>query len=797
MVRSTIRFLIFFLILFTQLTAVGQQQSKKITISGYVRDAANGEAMINATINISPVNITVQTNAYGFYSVTLAPGKYTITATYAGFGVFTKDVNLNDNLTQEITLKTSAGSTLDEVVVTGEKRLRRTNTVALGIQQMSIGQIKKIPAFMGEPDIVKAMLTLPGITSVGEGASGFNVRGGNVDENLIILDEAPVYNSSHLLGFFSVFNPDAVKNVTLYKGAFPAEYGGRTSSVLDIRMKDGNNQKFEVNGGVSTIFSRISVEGPLQKDKSSFIVAARRSYIDVLSKPFRKKEERDNDMYFYDVTAKANFQLNDKNTIYLSGYLGRDVFSFNNQAFMDWGNITGTVRWNHLFTPKLFLNTSVYYSKYDYSLKFNSENKDPKQQSYNWKSNIQTYGFKPSLTWFISSQHQLKAGVSGTLYNFYPGKGIMDDEGDKREIVLTRRYGAEAAAYLEDTWKVSRKLSIQAGARVNYYAYLSNSLVYHYRDTTANVSKPLDRIEEIGNGSGKKKRIADWTFFEPRISARYELRKNTFLKAGYARSSQYMHLLSNTASPTPVDLYFPSTNNIKPSVTDQYSVGIVSVPSFLNVELSAEVFYKKMDNQLDYIDGAVLDLNPEVEADLMTGVGKAYGVELEVKKETGKWQGWINYTWSRSHRKTEGINNSDWYLSRYDRTNVVNLSVTRELNKKWSASATFNYGSGTPATYPLVRLDFQGRPIPYNPSGKRNNFRLPAYHRLDVAATMKGKQGKRFKQEWVFGVYNLYARQNAYTIYFRQNEDDPGKREAVRLSILGSVIPSITWNFKF
>lgn len=796
MIRSTIRFLFLFLILLTQLATGFAQQPKKVTISGYVRDASSGEVLINATININPSNLTVQTNAYGFYSVTVAPGKYTVTATYTGFELFSKEVDLSNNLTLEMSMKTATTS-LEEVVVTGEKRLRRTNTVALGIQQMSIGQIKKIPAFMGEPDILKAMLTLPGITSVGEGASGFNVRGGNVDENLIIMDEAPVYNSSHLLGFFSVFNPDAVKNVTLYKGAFPSEYGGRTSSVLDIRMKEGNNQKYEVNGGISTIFSRVSIEGPLQKDKSSFIVAARRSYIDVLSKPFRKKEERNNDMYFYDITAKANLEIDKKNTIYLSGYLGRDVFSFNNQAFMDWGNITGTFRWNHLFTPKLFLNTSVYYSKYDYSLRFNSEKDDSKQQSYDWKSNIQTYGIKPSLTWFISSKHQLKTGVSGTMYNFYPGRGIMDDEGEKRQITLTRRYGAEAAAYVEDTWKVSPKLSVQAGVRLNYYAYLSNSLVYHYRDTTANVRKPLDRIETIGDGTGKKKLIEDWTYLEPRISARYELRKNTFLKAGYARSSQYMHLLSNTAAPTPVDLYFPSTNNITPSLTDQYSVGIVSVPSFLNVELSAEVFYKKMKNQLDYIDGSTLDLNPQVEADLMSGTGKAYGVELEVKKESGKWQGWVNYTWSRSYRKTEGISNSDWYLSRYDRTHVVNVSVTRELNKKWSFSGTFNYGSGTPATYPTVRLDIQGVPVPFNPTGKRNNFRLPAYHRLDLAATMKGKQGKRFKQEWVFGIYNVYARQNAYTIYFRQNEDNPQNREAVRLSILGSMIPSVTWNFKF
>ncbi|NML19892.1 TonB-dependent receptor [Pseudoflavitalea sp. G-6-1-2] len=795
MIRSTIRILSVILILLTTVLGGFAQPSKKFTISGYVKDASNGEVLINATINVNPGNATVQTNGYGFFSISLPAGKYTLTTTYAGFAVITKEIDLNDNQALDLQMKSSAGN-LDEVVVTGERRLRRTNTVALGIQQMSIGQIKKIPAFLGEPDVLKAMLTLPGITSVGEGANGFNVRGGNVDENLIIMDEAPVYNSSHMLGFFSVFNPDAVKNVTLYKGAFPSEFGGRTSSVLDIRMKDGNNQKLSVNGGISSIFSRISIEGPLKKDKSSFIIAGRRSYIDILSKPARKKEERDNKFYFYDLTAKGNWQLDDKNTLYLSGYYGRDVFG-TKQANMDWGNMTTTLRWNHLFTPKLFLNTSVYYSKYDYSLKFNTEAKDTKQQSYSWKSDIQTYGIKPSLTWYVSSKHQLKTGLSFTMYNFFPGKGIMDDDGNKAQINLVRRYGAEAAAYLEDTWKVSKALTVQAGVRMNYYAYLSNSSVYHFRDTVANTRKPLAYEEIVGDGSGKKKKVADWTYLEPRVSIRYELKKNTYLKAGYARSSQFMHLLSNTASPTPVDLYFPSTNNINPSVTDQVSVGVVSVPEFLNVELSAEVFYKRMSNVLDYIDNSRLDLNPQVEADLLTGKGKSYGVELEVKKETGKWQGWINYTWSRSYRKTEGISNNDWFLNRYDRTHVLNLAVTRELNTKWSVSANFNYGSGTPATYPNVKLDIQGIPIPYNTDGKRNNFRLPAYHRLDIAATMKGRQGKRMKQEWVFGIYNVYARQNAYTIYFRQNEDDAAKREAVRLSILGSIIPSITWNFKF
>jgi hypothetical protein len=791
MPRSTIRILAMFLILLSYHDVSQAQSAKPLTISGYVRDAASGEVLINATVAAAPGNAAVQSNAYGYFSLILPAGKYTLTVTYTGFGIYKTDVDLTDNKSLEVNMQ-SAAAEMAQVVVTGEKKLRRTNTVALGIQQLSMGQIKKIPAFMGEPDVVKALLTLPGITSVGEGASGFNVRGGNVDENLIILDEAPVYNSSHLLGFFSVFNPDAVKNVTLYKSAFPAEYGGRTSSVLDIRMKEGNNQKLTVNGGISSIFSRISVEGPLQKDKSSFIVAARRSYIDVLAKPFLKSDSRDNTLYFYDITAKGNWQINDKNTIYLSGYMGRDVFGFGDQASFKWGNSTASFRWNHLFTPKLFLNTSVYYSKYDYSLSFQSEDKT-KDQGYDWKSNIQTYGVKPTLTWFISNKHQLKTGINLVYYDFYPGKGIANNDGSKNDITLVKRFGSEAAAFAEDTWKVNRKFQVQAGVRLNRYSYLGNTTVYYFRDTTANIRKPLDHSEVVTS----KKPVTSWNFFEPRISLRYELKKNTFLKAGYARSTQYLHLLSNTASPTPVDLYFPSTNNIKPSLTDQVSAGIVTIPESLPIEFSVEAFYKKMDDLLDYIDNANLELNQLVEADLLTGKGKSFGIEVEARKETGKWQGWVNYTWSRSWRKTPGVSNNDWYLSRYDRTHVINAAITHQFNKKWEGSATFNYGSGTPATFPDVRLDIQGMPVPYNSTGKRNNFRLPAYHRLDVAATMQGRQGKRFKQEWVFGIYNLYARQNAYTIYFQQNKDEPQKKEAVRLSILGSVIPSITWNFKF
>ncbi|RYY14833.1 MAG: hypothetical protein EOO04_29590, partial [Chitinophagaceae bacterium] len=532
MTRTKGAFSALFLTLLFIVTSLFSQQSKYV-ISGYVKDQETGEALINATISVNNGAVTVQSNSYGYYSLTLSAGKYELQASYAGYNNYRKSIELSASTTIELLL-TNSSAEMAEVVVTGEKKLKRTNTIGLGIQQLSAGQIKKIPAFMGEPDVIKALLTLPGITSVGEGASGFNVRGGNVDENLIIMDEAPVFNSSHLLGFFSVFNPDAVKNVTLYKGAFPAEYGGRTSSVLDIRMKDGNNQKMAVSGGIGNIFSRLSIEGPLKKDKSSFLVAARRSYIDVVSKPFLPKEDRNNTLYFYDLTAKANFEINEKNTVYLSGYLGRDVFGVGDEASFKWGNTTGTLRWNHLFNPKLFLNTSVYYSKYDYSLGFNSAEGD-RQEGYQWKSNIQTYGLKPSLTWFVNNRHQLKTGLNLLYYDFYPGKGTSTSDGASNDIILKKRYGSELGLFVEDNWKLSSKWNVQAGLRFNQYAYLGGTTIYHFRDTTANVRKPLEREENI---SGRKP-VNTWNFVEPRVSVRYTVQKNTFVKAAYGRSTQY------------------------------------------------------------------------------------------------------------------------------------------------------------------------------------------------------------------------------------------------------------------
>lgn len=768
---------------------------QRYTVSGYVKDQQNGESLIGISVSKAGTSLGTVTNEYGFYSLTLPAGDHDIQFSYIGYAPMKMHVSLKSNKTLDIKLEKSS-SQLSTVTVRGDKQEKAVNTITTSINRLDIAQLKKMPTFMGEVDVLRSIQTLPGVNTVGEGANGFNVRGGAADENLILLDEAPVYNSTHMLGFFSVFNPDAVKNINLIKGGFPAEYGGRTSSVLDIRMKDGNNQKFNANGGIGNIFSRLSLEGPIQKDQSSFIIAGRRSYVDVLMKPFLKGDMKDTKLYFYDLTGKVNFKLNKNNNLFVSGYMGRDVFGFGTQVNMNWGNKTATVRWNHVFNNRLFMNLTTLYSNYDYSLAFdnNSEKEaGENNQSYKWTSNIINYGVKPAFTYYINAHNSLHFGVQGLYYTFKPGKGTTTEAGESNVTELTQQHGLEAAAYLDHEWKPSSRFGVQYGVRFSAYQYLGKGTAYYYNDTTPGIRKRLLGSKEYG----ANELIKAYNYFEPRITARYALNDNHALKASYARTTQYMHQLSNTASPTPLDIWTPSTNNIKPQVADQYTVGYVYDAPAGTYEISAEAFYKNMENQLDYIDNANLQLNQLIEADLLPSHSRSYGLELMAKKDVGATTGWISYTLSRSERQTEGISLNEWFLNRYDRTHNLNLVVTHDFTKRTSLSANWVYASGTPATYADSRLEFQDWDIPYNSTDKRNNYRLPAFHRLDLSFTLKGKQLHRWKGEWVFSLYNVYGRRNAYTIYFRQNEDDKTKKEAVRLSIIGSIIPGITYNFKF
>ncbi|NIG57727.1 TonB-dependent receptor [Chitinophaga sp. Cy-1792] len=770
-------------------------QQAKYTISGYVKDKQNGETLIGISVGKPGTSLGTVTNQYGFYSLTLPAGDHELQFSYMGYTSFKTTVHLQKNTKLDISMEASS-SQLNEVTIVGNKQEKAINSLNTSINRLDIQQMKKMPTFLGEVDVLRAIQTLPGVQTVGEGASGFNVRGGNSDENLILLDEAPVYNSTHMLGFFSVFNPDAVKSLNLIKGGFPAEYGGRTSSVLDIRMKDGNSQKLNVNGGIGNIFSRLAVEAPIVQDKSSFIVAARRSYIDVLMKPFMKGDMKDTKLNFYDLTAKANYKFNDNNQLFLSGYFGRDVFGFGSDVNMNWGNATATLRWNHVFNSRLFLNLSTYYSKYDYSLSFSNTSKKSESESlekYDWTSNIINYGFKPSFTWYVNTKSTVHFGAQAVYYTFKPGTGTGQEGDDHNVKQIPDKHALESALYIDHEYKPSKKFGIQYGLRLSSYQLLGSGTEYLYADTTPGIRKRLIGTKDYSSGEV----IKTYPYLEPRLSVRYAFNDQNAVKVAYSRTTQFMHQLSNTASPTPLDIWTPSTNNIEPMVANQYTAGYFYNAPNDSYELSAEVFYKTTDHQLDYIDNANLQLNPQIEADLLPSQGRAYGLELYAKKDIGNTTGWISYTLSRTERKTPGISLNEWFLNRYDRTHNVNVVVTHNVNKRVSVSGNFVFASGTPATFADNRLEFQGWDIPYNSTDKRNNYRLAPYNRLDLSLTLKGKQLHRWKGEWVFSLYNVYARRNAYTVYFRQNPDDPDKKEAVRLSIIGSIIPGITYNFKF
>ncbi|MFB6457228.1 carboxypeptidase-like regulatory domain-containing protein [Chitinophaga sp. Hz27] len=770
-------------------------QQARYTISGYVKDKHNGETLIGISVGKAGTSIGAVTNQYGFYSLTLPAGDHELQFRYVGYTTFKTTIHLQHNIKQDISLE-PVSSQLNEVTVMGDKEENSINAIHPSINRLDIQQMKKMPTLLGEVDVLRAIQTLPGVQTVGEGASGFNVRGGNSDENLILLDEAPVYNATHMLGFFSVFNPDAVKSLNLLKGGFPAEYGGRTSSVLDIRMKDGNNQQFNMNGGIGNIFSRLSLEAPIVKDKSSFIVAARRSYIDVLMKPFTTGDMKDTKLNFYDLTAKVNYKINDNNTLFLSGYLGRDIFGLGNDIDMSWGNATATLRWNHVFNNKLFLNLSTYYSKYDYSLKFTNLSKktsNEPEQGYDWTSNIINYGFKPSFTWYVNASNTIHFGAQGVYYTIKPGTGVGSEGLTQTVKQLPDQHALESAVYIDHEYQLGKKFGIQYGARFSAYQLLGTGIAYYYADTTAGVRKRLVGQKNYDAWAPMKR----YLYFEPRISLRYAFTDEHAVKLAYSRTTQFMHQLSNTASPTPLDIWTPSTNNIQPMVADQYTAGYFYHAPDNKFEISAEVFYKWIEHQVDYIDNADLQLNPLIEADLLPSKGRAYGLELYAKKDIGKTTGWISYTLSRSERRTPGISLSEWFLNRYDRTHNLNITATRTISKRVSVSGNFVFASGTPATFADNRLEFQGWDIPYNSTNRRNTYRLSPYNRLDLSMTLRGKQLHRWKGEWVFSLYNVYARRNAYTVYFRQDPDDPNKREAVRLSIIGTIIPGITYNFSF
>lgn len=776
------------LILFISISLYGFSQDK-FTISGYIKSASSGEELIGSTVAVKSLGLGTSANVYGFYSLTLPAGTYELSYTYIGFKAKSITIDLTENKQFNVELK-EAVTELEVVEISGEKAENNVKNIEMSVNKIDSKTIKKIPALLGEADVVRSILLLPGVSTVGEGSTGFNVRGGGIDQNLVLLDEAPVYNSSHLFGFFSVFNPDAVKNVKLIKGGITPEYGGRLSSILDIRMKEGNKKEFTGEGGVGLIFSRLSLEGPIKKDKASFIVAGRRSYADILAKPFLNENLKDSRFYFYDLTAKVNYELNENNKLFLSGYFGRDVFGAG--FLFNWGNATATARWNHIFNEKLFMNLTAYYSDYDYA--FGVDEDDP-ADDFEWNSSIVSYSLKPDFSFYVNNKNTIKFGAQSIFYDFKPANAKFASDGRTNDISLPEKFGIENGLYFQNEQKLNSRTTILYGLRWSHFAYLGKGNKQIYRDTIPGIAKPLDREESFG----RNEVIADYNNFEPRFSIKYDLTEFSSLKASYNRMSQYLHLISNTVASTPIDIWLPTTNNIKPQLADQIAVGYFRNFKNNKYETSAEIFAKDFQNQVDYIDNADIFFNEELEGELLSGDGRAYGLELYVKKNTGKLNGWVSYTISRSERQVDGISNSEWYPNRFDRLHNLSIVPSYELNKKWSFAANFIYSSGTPATFPTNRYEIQGIVVAHNVDNRRNNYRIPDYHRLDLSATLVPEKNKNrnWKAEWVFSIYNVYGRRNPFSIYFEQNEDNPRQTDAIRYAVVGTAVPAVSYNFKF
>lgn len=777
------------------LTSMLSFSQEKFTISGTISDKKNNETLIGVNVFIKGTKSSAITNEYGFYSLTLPKGDYEINISYISYETIEEKISLNQNIKKNFSL-IEGGELLQEVVIK-EKNGTNTRKPEMSVNKMSIATIKQMPVVLGEVDIIKSILFLPGVTNAGEGQSGFNVRGGGADQNLVLLDEATIYNSSHLFGFFSVFNPDAIKDLKLYKGGVPARFGGRASSVLDIYQKDGNSTGFHMNGGIGLISSRLLAEGPIVKNKGSFIVAGRGSYAHL----FLKLSNNENSAYFYDLNTKLNYKLNKNNNLYLSGYFGRDVFSLNQSFTNTYGNSTLNLRWNHLFSDQLFSNLSLIYSDYYYGLNLDFV-------GFNWDSGIKNYNIKYDFKYYLSDKIKMNFGANGIYYDFNPGtiEPSRSDSGINFRQ-LEKKFAFEPAFYAGAEQKLTDNINIEYGLRYSLFYRLGNSTQNIYANNQAvtfdNDLKIYEKATPIGTESyGKNEVIADFNNFEPRFSVAYELDENKSIKASYNRMVQYLQLVTNTASPTPLDVWTPSDNFIKPQIADQIAVGYFANFKEDAYSIEIESFFKKVKNRMDYIDGADLIANEAIEQVILNGEMRSYGLEVMFKKNTGKFNGWISYTLSRSEQRTPGrtanetgINNGNWYRSAYDKTHNLAITSSYKLNKKWNFGANFVLQTGQPVTYPNGQYTYQGITVPSY--GLRNENNLPLYHHLDISATLTPKRSdnKRWKGEWVFSVYNLYARKNAASISFRQNQDS-GQNEAIKLSIFG-IVPAVSYNFKF
>uniref|UniRef100_UPI00404B9FE4 TonB-dependent receptor n=1 Tax=Gelidibacter sp. TaxID=2018083 RepID=UPI00404B9FE4 len=769
---------------------------EKFTLSGVITDQNTNETLIGVNILIPTLQTGTTTNEYGFYSITLPKGEYDIQISYLGYNSVVQKISLNQDVNSNFKLSESTES-LDEIVITENIEKLNIKKPQMSVNSLSIKTIKQMPSVLGEVDVIKSITLLPGVSNAGEGSSGFNVRGGSVDQNLILLDEATIFNSSHLFGFFSVFNPDAIKDLKLYKGGIPAKYGGRVSSVLDIYQKEGNSNEFHMNGGIGIVSSRLLVEGPIKKEKGSFLFGGRSSYAHLFLPLF----DIDNIAYFYDLNTKLSYKLNDKNSIFLSGYFGRDVFEIADSFENTYGNSVLNFRWNHLFSDKLFSNLSVIYSDYYYGLRLNFV-------EFDWNSGIENFNIKYDLKHYITSKFKLEYGVNSIYHTFNPGEIRPTSETSGiNPFDLTKKYAFENAIYVDAEHQFTDKLAVSYGLRVSSFLRLGqNELNVYENNQAVNFNEELqiyEKADPIGTETSKRSDIiTSFANLEPRLSVAYQLNDNSSVKASYNRMSQYLHLLSNTSSPTPLDVWTPSGPFIKPQLLDQYAVGYFRTINNNDYSLEVESFYKTIQNRIDYIDGANLIANDAIEQVILNGRARAYGLEVLFRKNEGQFKGWIAYTLSKSEQQTKGrtasetgINNGDWYKTPFDRLHDISLTTTYDLNSKWSFSSNFLFQTGRPSTFPNGQYEYNGITIPNYEA--RNSSNLPSYHRLDVSAiyTPNPNSTKRWKGEWVFGMYNIYNRKNAASISFRENRNS-GNNEAVRLAIFG-IIPSVSYNFKF
>jgi hypothetical protein len=763
---------------------------EKFTLSGYVSDSLSGETLIGATVSVNGHGKGIASNQFGFYSITLPRGTYLVVATFAGYQMQQLTISLDRNIEQNFQL--TAKPVLQEVIVSARKRDGNVTNAQMGKIDLSINQVKSVPVLLGETDLLKTLQLLPGVRNAGEGNTGLYVRGGGPDQNLILLDDAIVYNSGHLFGFFSIFNSDAIKNISLVKGGMQAQYGGRLSSVLDVAMKEGNLNKFEVEGGIGAIASRLSIQGPIKKNKSSFIISGRRTYIDLLVKPFisEKSDFYGSGYYFYDFNAKVNYIFSEKDRLYLSGYFGRDVFTYRNsrrafKADIPWGNSTATLRWNHVFNQKLFANTTVTYN--DYAFSFGAA-----QNDFNIKlsSGIDDWSAKTDFDLYASTQHKLRFGAAFTYHTFTPNV-LSGNQGDNRFFPDNemKKYAGETGVYLQDDWEITSRLKLNAGVRYSRFVQLGPYKIFA-NDINGNKSDSISY--------GNNKPVKTYYGFEPRFTLRYAINDETSLKAAVTKNMQYIHLVSNAGSTLPTDLWVPSTYRVKPQISWQYAAGLFK--NFANnmLETSLEVYYKRMDNQIEYREGYTPSLK-DPEEDFVFGKGWSYGTELFINKTRGKFTGWIGYTLSWTWRQFDTLNDGIKYPSKYDRRHDLSVVGTYQLSKKWKLSAVFVYGSGNAVSLPERFYVIGG--VFTQEYSKINQYRLAPYHRMDVSAklTPKTNPSHRWQQSWVFSIYNVYSRLNPYFIYFSQDGSpyDGSLTMKTQQVSLFPIIPAVTWNFKF